>query len=481
MLILAIDQGTTNTKALVFDEMGEIRSSASAPCSTSYPEPGWAEQSSDEIWQTTAKVIAEACAGIEAQIAGIGISNQRETLVVWDAKTGQPIGPAPIWQCRRTAAACAALVEAGHSDRVNELTGLEINPLFPATKLAWVLRHRPEAEASHSAGTLRVGTVDSWLLWNLTGGAAFATDHSNASRTLLFDTASLEWSTELSDIFEAPLDCLPDARASDSLFGHTKAGTTTLPDGVPIFAMMGDSHAALFGHGVREAGPVKATFGTGSSLMTLTKERVMSKNGVSGTIGWTVNDTPFYALEGNITVSAQAADFMRSILGLSDVAALSDLAQSVPDSGGVIFVPALAGLGAPHWKDNARGSVSGLHHGTNSAHIARATFDAIAHQVADVFEAMEADLDHTLESISADGGGSRNGFLMQLQADLLDRPVLARDFAEIGAYGVASLTAEKLGRPFPSLLGSTVEYEPIMGTNDRNDARSAWRSAVSLL
>lgn len=479
MFVLAIDQGTTNTKALVFAQDGEVVRSASASCHTDYPQPGWAEQSAGEIWATTRQVIGEACAGIETEIGAIGISNQRETLVVWDASTGEPVGPAPIWQCRRTAGECAALIEAGHSDEVSALTGLGINPLFPASKLAWVLKNHPKAEDLHRAGRLRAGTVDSWLLWNLTGRTVFATDHSNASRTLLFDTANLAWSPRLGEIFGAPLDCLATQMASDSRFGETAQGATTLPAGIPIHAMMGDSHAALFGHGVRGPGKVKATYGTGSSLMTLTRQRTVSRHGLSGTIAWTQNGNTAHALEGNITVSAQAAAFMAEMLGMDGAPELSDLAQQVSDNGGVCFVPALAGLGAPHWQDDARGLVSGLSLGSRPAHLARATFEAIAHQVADVFEAMEEDLGHPLNGLSADGGASANSFLMQLQADFIGKPVERREIAEIGAFGVASMAAEALGMPIKTGAKDIRIFDPATEATERRALRDEWKIAIA--
>lgn len=478
MLILAIDQGTTNTKALVFSGTGQVVRQASASCGTNYPQPGWAEQSAEEIWTTTQDVIAEACGGIEDGIRAIGISNQRETLVAWDAQTGAPVGPAPIWQCRRTADACAELIAQGLSEEVASLTGLGINPLFPASKLAWILENRAVARELWSAGQLRAGTVDAWLLWNLTGGKVFATDHSNASRTLLFDTDRLAWSPRLGEIFGAPIDCLPRPTASDARFGETAAGATALPAGVPIHAMMGDSHAALYGHGVRDTGRVKATYGTGSSLMTLTKERATSRNGLSGTIAWTTGAHTAHALEGNITVSAQAASFMAGLMGLADAATLSALAQQVEDNGGVHFVPALAGLGAPHWDDAARGTVSGLSLGTKPAHLARATFEAIAHQIADVFDAMEQDLGHQLSGLSADGGASANPFLMQLQADLLGRPVARLPLPEIGATGVARMAADAAGLPMTFNHADQRTFVPSMTDNERKAERGAWRTAI---
>ncbi len=476
MRVLAIDQGTTNTKALLIDQTGSILARASSPLTTSYPHPGWAEQSASDVWASVQQVIA-TIVGQAGTPDAIAIANQRETLVLWDSATSQPICPAPIWQCRRTAEDCAALIAAGHDPAVVTATGLGINPLFPASKLAWVLRNVPSAAALHAEGRLRAGTVDAWLLWNLTGGASFATDHSNASRTQLFDTRSLTFSADLGAIFGAPVDCLPDPLPSDSRFGTTAAGATALPGGVPIQAMMGDSHAALYGHGIRAPGAVKATYGTGSSLMTLTPARTASRHGLSGTIAWTDRNGTAHALEGNITVSAQAAAFMAGLLGVGDAAALSDLAQTVPDAGGVTFVPALAGLGAPHWNDAARGSVAGMTHGTRPAHLARATFEAIAHQIADVLQAMEADIGQPLAELRADGGASGNGFLMQLQADLIGRPVLVSGIEEIGVFGVAAMAMAGMGVTL-ALPEDGVSLVPRMEAATRTDLRARWAAAV---
>lgn len=476
MRVLAIDQGTTNTKALLIDQTGSILARAAAPLTTSYPRPGWAEQSASDIWASVQQVIAKIV-GQAGTPDAIAIANQRETLVLWDSATSQPICPAPIWQCRRTAEDCAALVSAGHDPAVVAVTGLGINPLFPASKLAWVLRNVPSAAPLHAEGRLRAGTVDAWLLWNLTGGASFATDHSNASRTQLFDTRSLTFSADLGAIFGSPVDCLPVPLPSDSRFGTTAAGATALPEGVPIQAMMGDSHAALYGHGIRAPGAVKATYGTGSSLMTLTPVRTASRHGLSGTIAWTDRNGTAHALEGNITVSAQAAAFMAGLLGLKDAAALSELAETVPDAGGVTFVPALAGLGAPHWNDAARGIVAGMTHGTTPAHLARATFEAIGQQIADVLQAMEADIGLPLAELRADGGASGNGFLMQLQADLIGRPVLVSGIEEIGAFGAAAMAMAGLGVSLTLPEGGTV-LTPSMSTEVRAGLRDRWAAAV---
>lgn len=477
MRVLAIDQGTTNTKAVLVDATGAILARAAAPLATAYPRPGWAEQSATAIWDSVRAVIAAVVAEAGAQgIAALAIANQRETLVTWDAASGAPIHPAILWQCRRTADTCARLIAAGHDAAVVAATGLGINPLFPAGKLGWVMDQVPAARSLAAAGRLRAGTVDSWLLWNLTGGRRFATDHSNAARTQLFDTGALAFSPALADLFGAPLAALPEPLPSDTRFGETVAGATALPAGVPVLAMMGDSHAALYGHGVRQPGTVKATYGTGSSLMTLTPGRVGSTHGLSGTIAWTDRTGTAYALEGNITVSAQAAAFMAGMLGLGSAAALSDLAQTVADSGGVTFVPALAGLGAPHWDDAARGTVAGLTHASTPAHLARATFEAICHQIADVFAAMEADTGTPLATLRADGGASANAFLMQLQADILGRPVLQSPVEETGALGAAAMAFAALGHSLPADPAPARRFDPRPG---QEAGRAAWARAIA--
>lgn len=481
-LVLAIDQGTTNTKALLVDRSGAVIASASRPMTVDYPEPGWAEQSADAIWTAVKAVVDELAVHPRARdIVALAVSNQRESIVVWDAATGKPLAPCIIWQCRRTAKACEALIAAGHGDFVEARTGLGINPLFPASKIAWILDRTPEGRAKAATGAIRAGTVDSWLLWNFTGGAVHATDHSNASRTQLFNTEALAWSDELCALFGVPKAMLAEVKSSDSRFGTTVAGATALPGGTPVHGMMGDSHAALFGHGVREPGIVKATYGTGTSLMSLVPKRVRSRHGLSGTIAWSLGDRVWHALEGNISVSGQTVAFMASLLGLKDAAALADLAMTVSSSNGVAFVPALVGLGAPHWRNDVRGEISGLTLGTQPAHLARAAVEAVAFQVADVFAAMEADVGEPLSGLSVDGGASRNDFLMQFQADILGRPLRRGKFPEVSALGAASVAFHGLGLAMVGGGEEQTRFSPSMPDESRDAHLAGWRKAVGHL
>lgn len=477
-LILAIDQGTTNTKGLLVTGSGEIVARTSRPMAVAYPRPGWAEQSAVDIWRTVADVIAELAIDAGARpVAGLAISNQRESVIVWDAATGEPIGPCIIWQCRRSSEICAALRAVGHEAEVVERSGLGLDPMFPAAKLAWLIASVPGARARAERGELRAGTVDAWLIWNLTG--RHATDHSNASRTQLFNLRTLDWDPALAKLFRVPLRMLPDIQPSDSVFGATVDGATALPAGIPVHAVLGDSHAALYGHGFRDAGRIKATCGTGSSLMLVTDRRIHSSHGLSSTIAWSKGRNVLHALEGNILVSGHTAAFATRLLGLSDEAALTALAETVPSSDGVVFVPALAGLGAPHWCDTARGLITGMSLGTAPAHVARAALEAIALQIRDVFIAMQADLDAELPSLSVDGGASRNDVLMQLLADLIDRPVMRGASAEVSALGVARLAAEALGIWDGGREAEATVFRPKMPAADRDAIVSRWNEAIA--
>jgi glycerol kinase len=478
-LVLAIDQGTTNTKALLVDSAGRVHHQASTPNVVTYPQPGWAEQSATALVDGVMDVIAEVVANAgDVAIAGIGISNQRESIIVWEAATGQPIGPCIIWQCRRSAPRCDALRAAGHAETIEAKTGLALDPLFPAAKIAWLLDNIEGARQRAERGELRVGTVDAWLLWTLTGGAVHATDHSNASRTQLFNTETLAWDADLCALFDVPLTMLPEVRSSDSEFGRVAAGVCALPSGTPVRAMIGDSHAALFGHGVRAPGTVKATYGTGTSLMALTPGRVHSRHGISSTIAWSQDGVVQHALEGNISVSGQAAAFAAELLGLADAAALSALAETVSDSNGVAFVPALVGLGAPYWRADARGTITGLTLGTRPAHLARAALEAIVFQVADVYTAMQADMGAELGELRADGGASANPLIMQFQADILGRPVAAAAAPEVSALGAAALAFASLGIAMPG-VSAAGRYAPRMDSSASQTHRQRWRSAVT--
>jgi glycerol kinase len=444
--ILALDQGTTNTKALALDEDGRVAARHSVPTPIAYPRPGWVEQSGLEIWRTTTEAIEGCLAGLPepASIASLGVSNQRESVLLWRRRTGETIGPCVTWQCRRSADRIDAIRSPEVEETVVAKTGLGLDPLFPAAKIGWLLDAHSEARALAEQGDLCAGTVDSWLLFNLTGGQTHATDAGNASRTQLFDINAQSWNEELCALFGAPVTILPRVEDSDARFGST-ARVGRLAAGIPIRAMMGDSHAALFGHGVRAPGAVKATYGTGSSLMTLTDAPLRSRSGLSTTIAWRRSGRVSYALEGNISVSAQAAAWIAALMGLPDVEALTALAASAAGGDEVCFVPALAGLGAPHWKDRARAALTGLSLATTRADVARAALEAIAHQICDVFGGMERDLGGALSMLSVDGGATRNDFLMQLQADLLGRPVQRLKILELSAFGAGALAGLSTG------------------------------------
>ncbi|HVI98404.1 MAG TPA: FGGY family carbohydrate kinase [Sphingomonas sp.] len=476
--VLAVDQGTSNTKAVLVGRDGAILARASRPMAVAHPRPGWAEQSAAALWESVAGVIGDLVAAApEVEVAAVGISNQRETAVLWDAATGEPVAPAILWQCRRTAPRCEELRAAGYAAAVVERSGLGLDPLFPAAKIAWLLDTIPEGRARADRGELRAGTVDSWLLWKLTGGAVHATDLSNASRTQLLNLESLAWDAELARIFGVPLALMPEVRASDSRFGTLADGATALPAGVPICAMMGDSHAALYAHGARSPGEAKVTCGTGSSLMVLTQQRAHSAHGLSSTIAWAEGGHVFHALEGNITTSGAAAAFATQLLGLADEAALTALAETVGTSDGVCFVPALAGLGAPHWNSDARGMISGMSLGTRPAHVARAALEGIAHQIADVFEAAEADLGHALPTIVADGGAAKNVVLMHLLADLLGRAVVRPENEEASVKGVARMAAKALGWENQTAAPATT-FQP-RASDEREAMRAEWKAAIA--
>jgi glycerol kinase len=475
-LVLAIDQGTTNTKSLLIDRRGTVVASAARAMTVDHPHQGWAEQSATAIWQAVAEVIADLTPGRE--IAAVAISNQRETVILWDARTGTPLAPAISWQCQRTAERCAALRAAGYSDLVARASGLGIDPMFGATKIAWLLDAVPDARRRAEAGELRAGTVDSWLLWKITGGAVHATDHSNASRTQLLDLHKGAWSDDLCRIFEIPRSVLPDVRSSNSLFGHSAPHVTSLPAGIPIHAIMGDSHAAMFAQAQRGA-DAKVTIGTGSSVMALRQDAPQRLDGLSGTIAWSRHGHIHYADEGNIIASGQAAAFAVRLLGVADEEALTALAQSVPDSGSVVFVPALSGLGAPHWDPQARGLICNMTSETRPAQVARATLEAIAHQIADVVDAAREGPGREISELAVDGGASRNALLLQMLADLTGCTILPSSAREASALGVATMAWQALGADDIAPDVSMPPVRPRIDAAGRAPVRREWRNAVA--
>lgn len=480
-LILAIDQGTTNTKAMLVRGDGTTVASRSRSVPLVHPRPGWVEQSASAIWDTVSGLINELVAAApDADIAALAISNQRETLVLWNRLTGEPAAPAITWQCTRSADRCAQLRAKGHGREIAQRSGLGIDPLFPAAKIGWLLDNTACARDRAAQGDLLCGTVDSWLLWKLTGGAVHATDASNASRTQLFNLDAMEWDAYLAEVFGVPLNIMPRVLASDAAFGMTGDATRALPAGTPIHAMLGDSHAGLFAHDETGSGVVKVTIGTGSSLMVATPFRPHSDHGLSATVAWSrTGRGAQYALEGNISVSGHAAAFMADMLGLKDAAALSDLAATVGSSNGVTLVPALAGLGAPHWQTDARGTIAGMTLGTRPAHLARATLDAIAHQICDVIDAMEADLGHDFPSIVIDGGGSGNALLAQILSDFSGKIIVTPAAPETSALGAAHMAALATGIAAERQHSNAARYAPAIPAARRARARETWRDAVA--
>lgn len=485
-VILAIDQGTTNTKALLVDEAGGIVSRASAPVSIAFPQPAWVEQEPKALWASVQEAV-EAClaaAGSGVNLAAVAVSNQRETVMVWRRATGEPEGPAVVWQCRRTTPFCDELRARGAAPMVYNRTGLTLDPLFSASKIRWLLERIQDGPARAAAGELCAGTVDSWVLWNLTGGRAHATDFTNASRTQLFNLERLVWDPELAELFGIPLPAMPAPCPSGRVFGET-AKVGALPAGIPVASLIGDSHAAWVGHASFTSGGVKATYGTGSSLMMPTDRVVLSARGLSSTIAYALPGKTVYALEGNILVTGAAVQWLGDLLGLRDGAGgAAALAGSLEDAGGVYLVPAFVGLGAPHWNDRARGLLTGLTRGTTAAHLARAAVEAIAYQIGDVFAAMRADAGLDLPALLADGGGSRNDTLMQFQADILGRPVLRSISADLSALGAAYLAGLAVGvwaslAEIEALPRAHTRFEPRMAPQRREQMLGGWRAAVA--
>lgn len=446
--ILALDQGTSSSRAIVFDHEGRICATAQKEFPQHFPKPGWVEHDPKDIWSSEASVIAEAITsmGINGlNIVGIGITNQRETTIVWDAETGEPVYNAIVWQDRRTSEYCDSLKEQNLTGFIREKTGLIIDAYFSATKIRWILENVPGARARAEAGKLRFGTVDTWLLWNLTRGECHMTDVSNASRTMLFNIHTLNWDEDLMKLFGIPMSMLPEVHSSSEIYGYTK--TTIFAHKVPVAGIAGDQQAALFGQMCTTPGSVKNTYGTGCFLlMNSGTKPITSSHNLLTTIAWKIGDTVNYALEGSIFVGGSVVQWLRDGLGIiKSSSEIESLAMTVPDNGGVYFVPALTGLGAPYWDQYAKGTICGLTRGTTAAHIARAALEGIAFETMDIVNAMEHDAGIKLAELKVDGGASRNNLMMQFQADILGTKVIRPKVTETTAMGACYLAGLATG------------------------------------
>lgn len=484
--VLALDQGTSSSRAIVFDSHGTPVSVSQKEFTQYFPKPGWVEHNPMEIWSSQAAVIAEAISAIDINgknIAAIGITNQRETSIVWDAETGTPIYNAIVWQDRRTSEYCDSLKRDGLTDFIRQKTGLIIDAYFSATKIRWILENVPGAREKAEAGKLRFGTVDTWLIWMLTRGEVHVTDVSNASRTMLFNIRTLEWDKELLDIFGIPESMMPQVKSSSEVYGHTK--TTIFAHEVPIAGIAGDQQAALFGQMCTEPGSVKNTYGTGCFLLMNSGDKpIMSSNNLLTTIAWKIGDKVNYALEGSIFVAGSVVQWLRDGLGIiKSSSEVEALASSVPDNGGVYFVPALTGLGAPYWDQYAKGCVCGLTRGTTAAHIARAALEGIAFQTMDIVEAMQRDAGVALKELKVDGGASRNNLLMQFQANVLGTSVIRPKVTETTALGAAYLAGLAVGY-WDSLDAvkqqwqKDREFAPDIAPEDAEALKRGWADAI---
>ncbi|MBI4409319.1 MAG: glycerol kinase GlpK [Gemmatimonadetes bacterium] len=491
--VLAIDQGTTGSTCLVIDEGGRIVGRAYSEFAQHYPRPGWVEHDADEIWRVTLRVAREAlaAAGVAqgkpepaTPVAAIGITNQRETVVLWDRKSGAPLHPAIVWQDRRTASRCRELRDAGREAWVRRRTGLVLDPYFSATKLEWLLAHVPGARARAERGELAAGTIDSWLIWKLTGGRAHATDPSNASRTLLFDIDRHDWDDELLSLFGVPRALLPAVQPSSGIFGETDPALFGAP--IPIAGVAGDQQAALFGQGCFEAGLAKNTYGTGAFLLLNTGgRRIESSRGLLTTVACGPRGEPVYALEGSIFIAGAAVQWLRDALGIITSAAETEaLARQLSSNDGVYFVPAFVGLGAPHWDAEARGTIVGLTRGSGRAHVARAALEAMAYATRDVLDAMAADSGFPATELAVDGGAAQNDWLMQFQADVLGIPVRRPALVETTALGAAGLAGLATGiwsnaDAFRHSGAGPTRFTPNLDAGAREALLSGWRRAVA--
>ena len=479
--ILAIDEGTTNSKAVLVSREGVILSGALHPVKTQHPAPGWVEQDANRIWSSTVAAI-KGClkSHRDVEITAIGISNQRESALAWSRKTGEPLGPVITWQCRRTVGVCDRLQAAGHEDVVIAKTGLPLDPLFSATKFSWLLENACQHEAT---GNICLGTVDSWLIWKLTGGAVHATDASNAARTQLYDIRSGKWDFDLCNLFHIDPALLPEIFDSSGIFGVTR-NVDGLPASIPVAAAIGDSHGALFCHGAFKSGDSKVTLGTGSSIMATIKDFIVPPRGLTTTVAWQISGDPTYALEGNILVSASILPWTIELLGLASIDDLLELAQSVDSTSGVNLVPAHVGLGSPHWNADARGLIDGLTFGAGPAHVAHAATRSIALQICDVFDIVKANTPADIGVLSVDGGPSRNPFMMQMVSDYLNHPVTTRENTEASAIGAAYLAGLGVGfwpslDSFATMNRRVATFEPMLDEATRSTVLASWIKAVA--
>jgi len=483
--ILALDQGTTSSRSLVFDHAGHIVALAQKEFTQHYPQPGWVEHDPEEILATQLATARDAVAqaGLTmADIAGIGITNQRETAVVWDRATGKAIHNAIVWQDRRTADYCDGLRREGHTEDIRQRTGLEIDAYFSGTKVRWILDHVDGARSRAERGELAFGTIDSWLIWHLTGGTVHATDPSNASRTLLFNLHDLAWDPAMLDLLGVPAAMLPEVRPSSGDFG---TATALSPDAPPIAGVAGDQQSALFGQQCTRPGMVKNTYGTGCfMLMNTGTKAVMSRHRLLTTVAWQIGGETHYALEGSIFMGGATVQWLRDELNMiGDSAEIEALAAAVPDSDGVVLVPAFAGLGTPHWNGHARGTLFGLTRGSGKAHLARAALDAIAHQTVDVVRAMEADAGVAIPELRVDGGATVNNLLMQTQSDLLNISVVRPEITETTALGAAYLAGLGVGfwsntADIQSQWAAERTFSPQLDDAERKTADHRWQRAI---
>lgn len=483
--ILALDQGTTSSRAILFDEKGQIVSVAQKEFTQIFPKPGWVEHNALEIWSTQAGVAAEAVTKIGLNgknIAAMGITNQRETVIVWDRTTGTPVYNAIVWQDRRTAAYCTELKKQGKEELIRNKTGLLIDSYFSATKVKWILDNVPGAREKAEAGELVCGTVDSWIIWNFTKGELHITDVTNASRTLLFNIHTMDWDDELLELFGIPKSMLPEVKQSSEVYGHSK--TTVFATPIPIAGIGGDQQAALFGQMCTSPGMVKNTYGTGCfMLMNIGDKPKLSENNLLTTVAWKINGKTQYALEGSIFIAGAVVQWLRD--GLKFIRSsdeVEQLASQVKDTEGVYFVPAFAGLGAPYWDPDARGTMVGLTRGTTAAHIARAALESIAYQTADVLKAMQADAEIEIKELRVDGGAAVNDLLMQFQSDLLKCNVIRPNVVETTALGAAYLAGLATGywksmEEIQQLWQAEKEFTPDPG-HDMEEGKAGWKRAI---